>query len=447
MNEREEYDIVIVGAGPAGYPAAIRASRRGASVAVVEEKWLGGTCLNAGCIPTKYFCKRVATGDDRPWSALIQEKNKIVNELAGGIDFIFKKRNIRVFKGHARIVNPREVIVTGQTNISVRARLGILYAPGSVNVNVPSMPVDHEFVWDSDDVLNAEGDFASVIIVGAGAIGLEWATILRGRGMEVTVVEMMPQILPGTDEEVARRLASYMRRVGVKFHLGTKVEGIDTHAGHVSVKLENGETLSADRALVAVGRRANVDTRELAAVGIEMEKGRVKVTTRMATTAPGVWAAGDAADGGPMLAHVATRQGQVAVENMLGNAAEMDYDLVPWAVFTDPEAAGVGLDAAQARARGIEIKEGKVDYRSLGRPRADGKADGFLKILAAEDGLVIGAQALGAFASEIVQIVAAVMAARGSIRNLAEFIAIHPTYGELVLEAAEDWFGFATHKP
>ena len=442
-----ECDVAIVGGGPAGYPAAIRAARLGADVVLVEKGRLGGTCLNVGCIPTKFYCRRSAV-DTRPWSDVVADKDKLVDELVGGIGFLFEKRGIELVRGRGRPAGGGEVAVEGDENSFIKARKGVLYAPGSVTLSLPAMPVDHQLVLESDDLVDSPLDFKSLVVVGGGAIGLEWATICRRRGVDVTVVEMMSQMLPGLDADVARRVAGLMKRAAVKILVGAKVEKLEKRGDGVAVHLADGRTLEAERALIAVGRQANIDEEELRAVGVECERRRVKTTPTMATTAGRIWAAGDAAAGGPMLAHVATRQGLIAVENMLGGDKEMNYDRVPWAVFSDPEAAGVGLNADQARERGLAAREGKADYRSLGRPRADGFVDGFFKVLAAEDnGKILGAHAVGHAAAEIVQIVTAAIACNASVAELAEFMAIHPTYAELVAEALEDWEGLATHKP
>jgi dihydrolipoamide dehydrogenase len=447
MAERRECDVVVVGGGPAGYPAAIRAARLGADVMLIEEGRLGGTCLNVGCIPTKFYCRRSAAGT-RSWPDVVADKDKLVDELVAGIEFLFQRRGVELVRGRGRPAGDREVVVEGDAKTVVRARKGILYAPGSVTLSLPAMPVDHRLVLESDDLVDSPLDFTSLVIVGGGAIGLEWATICRRRGVEVTVVEMMPQLLPGLDADVARRLAGLLKRNGIQVMVGAKVEHLGERGDGVAVHLADGRVLEAERALIAVGRQANVEEEELRAIGVECERRRVKTTPTMATTAESVWAAGDAAAGGPMLAHVATRQGLVAVQNMLGGLKEMDYDRVPWAVFSDPEAAGVGLNASQAGERGVAAREGKADYRALGRPRADGFVNGFFKVLAAEeDGKILGAHVVGHGAAEVVQIVSAAMACDATVTELGEFIAIHPTYAELVAEALEDWQGLATHKP
>ncbi len=447
MAGSRECDVVILGGGPAGYPAAVRAARLGADVVLVEKGRLGGTCLNVGCIPTKFYCRR-SVADNRPWRDVVTDKDELVNGLVAGIEFLFEKRGVELVRGRGSLAGGGEVAVNGETNFVIKARKGILYAPGSVTLALSAMPVDHKLVLESDDLVDSPLDFRSLVVVGGGAIGLEWATICRRRDVDVTVVEMMPQVLPGLDADVARRLAGLMKRAGVKIMVDTKVEKLDKRGGDIAVHLADGGVLEAERVLVAVGRRANIDEEELRSVGIESERGRIKTTPSMETTAEGVWAAGDAAGPGPMLAHVATRQGLVAVENMLGGHREMDYDSVPWAVFSDPEAAGVGLNTEQAGERGLAVREGKADYRALGRPRADGFVDGFFKVLAAEeDGKILGAHAVGHDAAEIVQIVTAAIACKANVGELAEFMAVHPTYAELVAEALEDWQGLATHKP
>jgi len=413
---------------------------------VVEENRLGGTCLNVGCIPTKFYCHAGAGGAAGSWAEVVAQKTKVVDELVRGVELLFEKRGVKLFRGRGRLTPDGDIVVAGPDAAVLRARRGVLYGPGSVASTVPGLAVDHVRVLDSDDLVDSPLDFPSLIVVGGGAIGLEWATIARRRGLRVTVLEMMPHLLPGLDEDVAKRLAGLLRRRGMEVLTGQKAEQVTPGAEGVRLNV-GGREVEAARVLVAVGRRAHVDAEELEGAGVALDHGRIKVTAGMATTRPGVWAAGDAAAGGPMLAHLATRQGLVAAENILGGDEVVDYDRVPWAVFADPEAAGVGLNAAQAAARGVAAREGRVDYRALGRPRADGNVDGFFKILAREgDGRLLGAHALGFNAAEIIQIATAALSCGADVRTLASFVAVHPTYGELVAEAAEDWLGLATHK-
>ena len=447
MSDVKSYDVLIVGAGPAGYPAAIRAAVEGASVAIIERDSPGGACLNRGCIPTKYLVHETMFGEAE-WPVLLDGIREVVDGLVKGIEFLWEKRGVDYYKGAGFIEAPGRVRCEGADEITLKAEKGILWAPGSVPMDIPALPVDHELVLDSDDLIARGAGFGSCIVVGGGAIGLEWASIMARTGVAVTVVEMMPQLLPGLDEDIAKRLAGLMKRRGIKVLTGSAVSGLENAGEGVIVTLNNGDDLSADRVLVAVGRTAAVNAGEAERLGVNVEKGRIVVDDAMATSVPGVYAAGDAAGSGPMLAHLATKQGLAAVENILGKGPKtVDYDAVPWAVFCDPECAGVGLTAAQAADRGVDVRESRTDYKALGRPRADGNIDGFVKIVAEEGaGRLLGAAVLGYNASEIVQVVTAAMAAGGTVGDLAELIAIHPTYVEAVQEAADDWFGKAIHK-
>jgi dihydrolipoamide dehydrogenase len=447
MNDVKSYDVLIVGAGPAGYPAALRAAVEGASVAIVERDRPGGTCLNRGCIPTKYLVRETASGAV-DWPVLLDGIREVVDGLVKGIEFLWEKRGVDYYRGSGFIEAPGAVRCEGADEITLEAEKGILWAPGSVSMDVPALPVDHELVLDSDDLLARGAGFGSCIVVGGGAIGLEWASIMARTGVAVTMVEMMAQLLPGSDEDVAKRLAGLMKRRGIKVLTGAAVSGLETGGEGVVVTLENGDNLSADRVLVAAGRAAAVGAGEADRLGVNLEKGRIVIDDAMATSVPGIYAAGDAAGRGPMLAHLATKQGLAAVENILGKGPKsVDYDVIPWAVFSDPECAGVGLTATQAADRGADVRESRMDYKALGRPRADGNIDGFVKIVAEEgNGRLLGAAALGYGASEIVQVVTAAMTAGGTVGDLAEMVAIHPTYAEVVQEAAGDWFGKAIHK-
>jgi dihydrolipoamide dehydrogenase len=447
MSDAKSYDVVVIGAGPAGYPAALRAAAEGASVAVIERGRPGGTCLNCGCIPTKYFVHETAAGN-ADWSSLLAGAREVVDGLVKGIEFLWEKRGVVHYDGTGYIEGPGRVRCESDESVALTAGKGILWAPGSVSMEINALPVDHELVLDSDDLFERGADFGSCVVVGGGAIGLEWAFIMARTGVKVHVIEMMPRLLPGLDEDVAKRLAGLMKRRGIKVSTGAAVASLKTGDKTVNVALEDGGTLSADRVLVAVGRTAAVDPNEAERLGLKLFKGRIDVDDGMATSVAGVYAAGDAAGTGPMLAHLATKEGLVAVDNILnGTGKTVDYDAVPWAVFSDPECAGVGLTAAQAADRGAEIRESRMDYKALGRPRADGNLDGFVKILAEEGtGRLLGASAMGYNAAEIVQVVTAAMSAGATVADLADMIAVHPTYTEVVQEAAEDWFGRAVHK-
>ena len=447
MNEKNTYDIVIIGAGPAGYPAALRAARLGARVAIIERDSPGGTCLNRGCIPTKYLVKQTEAGN-HDWASLLTGKDELVTGLVNGIRFLWDKMGVAVYEGTGRITGPGKVAVEGSETIELTAEKGILYAPGSVSMRIPALPVDGDIVLDSDDLLVRGGDFARCAVIGAGAIGLEWASILARTGVEITVIEMMPQALPGLDSDVAKRLVAAMKKNEIKFKLNTAVESLDIIGDKATVNLGEGVVDEYDKVLVAVGRSANIDDRELSKLGIEIENRRIAINDNMRTSLSGVYSAGDAAGTGPMLAHLATKQALLAVDNILNNKGKtVNYDAVPWAVFCDPECAGVGLTKEEAVNRGLEAREGRMDYRALGRPTADGNTFGFVKVVGEEgSGKLLGCHALGYRSSEVVQVAAAIIASGGTVEDLAGIIAIHPTYTELLQEAAEDWLGLAIHK-
>ncbi|MCP4230152.1 MAG: NAD(P)/FAD-dependent oxidoreductase [bacterium] len=447
MNAKNTYDIVIIGAGPAGYPAALRATRLGANVAIVEREAPGGTCLNRGCIPTKYLIKQTAEGNT-DWQSLISGKNELVAGLVEGIRFLWDKMGVTVIEGTGRIIGSGKVLVDSGESIELSAEKGVLYAPGSVSMQIPSLSVDGEIVVDSDDLLERGGDFDSCAIIGGGAIGLEWASLLTRTGTEVTVIEMMPQALPGLDGDVAKRLVAAMKKNGIQFKLNTAVKGIDIKGDKVVINLGDDVEEEFDRVLVAVGRSANINSEELGKIGIDIENRRISIDGNMRTSLPNVYAAGDAAGIGPMLAHLATKQGLVAVDNILNDRGKtVNYDAVPWAVFTEPECAGVGITSIQAGERGFNVKEGRMDYRTLGRPTADGNTFGFIKVVGDEgSGKLLGCHALGYRSSEVVQVASAIITSGGDVEDLADVIATHPTYTELLQEAAEDWLGLAIHK-
>ncbi len=447
MTEKHTYDIVVIGSGPAGYPAALRAARLGAKVAIIEKDTPGGTCLNRGCIPTKYLVKQTGTGN-HDWSSLLAGKDELVSGLVNGIRFLWDKAGVAVFQGTGRISEQGKTVVDGTEPLELIAEKGILYAPGSVSMRISALPVDNEIVLDSDDLLSKGVDFSKCAIIGAGAIGLEWASILARTGVDVTVIEMMPQALPGLDSDIAKRLVAAMKKNGVKFKLKTAVDSIDIKGDTAAVNIGGDAAEEFDRVLVAVGRSANINVDELDKLGINIDKQRIVIDENMRTSLKGVYSAGDAAGNGPMLAHLATKQALVAVDNILNDKGKtVDYDAVPWAVFSDPECAGVGITSVQAEARGYTVKEGRMDYRALGRPTADGQTFGFVKVVGeVSSGKLLGCHALGYRSSEVVQIASAVIATKGTVEDLADIIAIHPTYTELLQEAAEDWLGLAIHK-
>lgn len=472
MKDREDisrmakhYDIVVIGTGPGGYIAALRAAQLGARVAVVEKQpFFGGTCLNFGCIPSKAL---LATAEQMhalaeakqfgvsiegkvsfDWSAVQRRKDKVVARLRGGIRNLFAARNVAVFSGVGRLAGAGTVTVTGADGTVEELRAGkTILAVGSTPARVPGWPDDPRLVCTSDEALHWKDLPRRLLIVGGGVIGCEFACLMQPLGVEVHLVEMMPRLLPEMEAELADALTGVLARRGIGVYTGTKVELLETaEAGLRAVLSNGGKTLSVDRVLVATGRRPATDDLGLETVGIATERGCIPVNEKMETSAPGVYAIGDA-NGRCLLAHAASAQGVVAAENALGHEAAFDQP-VPWAVYTFPELAGVGTTEQRAREKGLPIAVGLFPLGYLGKAMAAEHPEGFVKVIRhRETDALLGVHILGHNATEMIHAAAAVMHRRGTARDLAEMVFAHPTLSEGIKEAAEDALGAALHLP
>jgi dihydrolipoamide dehydrogenase len=454
----QSYDVGIIGAGPGGYVAAIRAAQLGLRVALVEKRErLGGTCLNIGCIPSKtlldsseaywkakneYADLGVLTGEVRfDLETMLSRKDTVVAGLTEGLSALMKKNGVTVFIGDGTLEAPGKIRVapTGAGDeVDLEVGAAIL-ATGSEPAELPFLPFDGKRVVSSTDALSFDRVPKRLLVVGAGAIGLELGSVWARLGAKVAVVEIMETILPGWDLQVARTLKRSLGTQGFEFHLSTKVTGLEMKKASVVLKAVNksGEDLdlTAEKVLVAVGRRP-AHSQELQSLGIELDGLKVKVDARFQTSVPGVYAIGDLIDG-PMLAHKAEEDGIACVELIAGRAGHVDYHKVPGVVYTWPEAASVGKTEEQLKQSKIPYKKGSFPFRANGRALASGDTEGFVKILVDKDtDRILGAHILGPHASALIAEIVAVMEFDGSAEDIGRTVHAHPTLPEAVREAA-----------
>jgi len=462
----ETYDLAVIGGGPGGYVAAIRAAQLGLRVALVEREHLGGVCLNWGCIPAKALLRNAEVvallgrgkvfgftveGFQADYAAAVERSRKVAARLVKGVALLMRRNRIPVIEGTGRIVGPGMVQVAlndgGEVRLSARH---IIVATGARARTIPGVEVDGERVITARHALAMRDLPASVIIVGAGPIGVEFAHLWRTYGAEVTIVEMLPRLLPLEDEEVSAEVERAFRRRKVRVLTSTRVEGVEVTADGVRVRVrrDNGEeeTLEAEKALVAVGVRPNSEGLGLEEAGVELERGWVVVDERMRTTAPGIYAIGDVTGKLP-LAHVASAQGIIAVEDVVeADPQPLDYDAIPRCTYCYPQVASFGLTEAQAREQGYDVRVGKFPFRANGKALALGDYDGFVKLVAdARSGQLLGAHLVG---PEVTELLPELVLARNvglSPEAIACSVHAHPTLSEALVEAAHGVFGRPIH--
>ena len=468
MANTEELDLVVIGAGPGGYVAAIRAAQLGMKVACVEkDKSLGGTCLNVGCIPSKALLHSshlfadtshglrehgIETGDvSLDLGAMMKRKNKVVTILTRGIAGLFKKNGIRHVKGRARLAAPDRVSVEdGEDAGATLQAKHVLLASGSIPIELPNLPFDGARIIDSTRALTLDRVPEHLLVVGAGAIGLELGSVWARLGARVTVIELTSGVTPGMDEEMAGLLQRSLTKQGLTFHFQTKVESATTDDQGVTLEVTDekkaASELRGDVALVAVGRRAYAEGLGLEEVGLTLDdRGRIPVDEHYATRVPGIYAIGDVIPG-PMLAHKAEDEGVACVERIAGIAGHVNYDAIPAVVYTHPEFAGVGRTEEQLRAAGTEVKIGRFPFAGNGRARTMGETDGAVKILAdAGTDRVLGVHIVGAGASNLIAEATVAIEFGASAEDIARSVHAHPTLPEAVREAALAVDGRALH--
>ena len=461
----KQSDVVIIGGGPAGYVAAIRASQLGGKVILIEKDSLGGTCLNRGCIPTKALLhsvevlESVRKGKDYGINAgeliidftkIMNRKNTVVKTLVSGVQYLMRNNAIEVIKGTGKVISPTEVEVDDGQKENIKTDK-IILTPGSIPSVVPIPGVDGPGVITSDDALQLSEIPQTLLVIGGGAIGVEFATIFAKLGTKVTIVEMLPQIIPTEDQELAVSLKQALEKDGIKIFTGTQVSRIeDDPEGNKLVSVVTGEgeqKLTAELVLVAVGRKPNIEGLGLEKIGIKTERGSIVVNERMETNIPGIYAAGDAI-GGILLAHVASAEGEVAVENALGKDSVMDYRVVPRCIYTMPEVAAVGLTESQAKEKGLNLKVGKFPFTANPRALILGQPNGFVKVLSdAKSGEIFGVHIFGPQATELISEAALAMKMGATASEISSTIHAHPTLSEAIKETALDVERIAVHIP
>ncbi|MBD3349357.1 MAG: dihydrolipoyl dehydrogenase [Candidatus Eisenbacteria bacterium] len=456
----EKHDLTVIGGGPGGYVAALRAAQLGLDVALVEKAELGGVCLNWGCIPTKALltsaaAAELARGADElgvavgsvaiDAGAVFARKDRIVERLRGGVETLLGKRGIAVRAGEARIVEPGVVLVSAPDGSVTLESRNVIVATGSAPIVPDTMPRDGRVVLTSRDALSRPDLPDSVVVIGAGAVGCEFAAFYSGMGVEVTLVEMMPELLPGEDVSAARLLRQSFRKRGVDVRLKSAVEKIEVSDGRATTILSTDDALDSETVLLALGRRAAVEEAGLRELGADVDGGAVVVDDRMLTSVERTYAIGDVV-GGWMLAHVASREGIVAAHQAAGRDVRIDYRAVPRCAFTTPEIASVGMSEADARSDGLEVMTGRFPFSASGKAVASGEGNGFVKVVArASDGEVLGGVIVGPHASDLIHEVALAVEARLSWERVAEMIHTHPTLSEAVCEAFEAVGGLSIH--
>ncbi|MBN2498715.1 MAG: dihydrolipoyl dehydrogenase [Deltaproteobacteria bacterium] len=454
----EGYDLVVIGGGPGGYTAAIRASQLGSRVALVEQAELGGTCTNRGCIPTKalaataHLLARCQAADEMgvrvegrvslDFARAAARRDEVVATLRGGIEKLIAAHGVALIRGRGRLAGAGAVRV-GEDEYRARS---VILATGSTPAELPSLPFDGQRVLSSDHLLAAAELPGSLAIVGGGVIGCEFASIYRAFGVEVCVIELLDRLLPTLDPALSRALAKTFRQAGIRVLTGTAVQGVEQSERGVSLRLPDGGSLDAEQVLVATGRRALSADLGLEQLGVDCERGCVTADDRMRTSAEGVYAIGDLV-GRTWLAHAAAREGEVAAACALGRDERMSYRAVPSVVYTRPELASVGLMPGRAREQGIELRTGRFLYQASGKALCDGVADGRVEILASADGKkVLGGWVAGHEAGVLIAEIAAAVELELSPAQLADRIHAHPTLSEMLAEAAADTLGRAIHR-
>lgn len=461
----KKFDVVVIGSGPGGYIAAIRASQLGKKTAIIEADRLGGICLNWGCIPTKALLKNaeyrqfLSHADDWgfslgdvgvDFSKVIGRSRDVADQNSAGVNFLMKKNKVEVFMGWGVLTSPNTVEIRdkdGKATETVQAD-SVIVATGASPRILPGIEVDYKKVITSKEAMTLENIPETMIVMGAGAIGAEFAYFYNSFGTKVTMVEFQPNILPVEDEDASKEVGRAFKKQKIELMTGTKVLSAKAKGKGVEVVVEDkkGEqkTLTADVALNAVGVMGNIKGFGLDTLGVEIERGHIKVNKFMQTNVPGVYAIGDVV-GAPWLAHVASMEGVVAAEHIAGHPTHgMEYGNIPGCTYCQPQVASVGMTEKQAREAGYDIKIGKFPFKASGKARAIGHTDGFVKlVIDAKYGEILGGHIVGSEATEMIAEIGLGRAAEATGKTVMHTVHAHPTLSEAVMEAAADAYGEA----
>lgn len=446
----QQVDLIIIGAGPGGYETTVKAAHAGLKTAIVEQARLGGTCLNVGCIPTKCFCKNAEllselsdaeqlgikslSFDGIDMKKVVERKNEVVNTLVSGIEMLLKHPNIIRANGKAKFVDAKTIEVEGETYTAPN----IIIATGSVTKFLPIPGKDLPKVLTSTEMLDITEVPKRLAVIGGGVIGMEFASIFNAFGSEVTVLEYCKEILPNFDADIAKRLKASFKGKGINIINNAAVNGIKDEGTHYSVTYmlkDKEESVDTDIVLMAVGRGANTASLNLEDVGIETDRRGIVTDDDFRTNVEGIYAIGDI-NGKCQLAHAASFQGQHVLNVILGKKDNIRLDIMPAAVFTNPEAATVGLTAEYCKEHGINAKAHKSFFRVNGKALAMNESDGMVKILTDDNDVIIGCHMYGPHSADLIQEVAALMNKDAKLSELAEIVHAHPTLGEIILNAA-----------
>lgn len=463
----KNYDVIVIGAGPAGYVCAIRLAQLGLKTAIIDKQWLGGVCLNIGCIPSKALLKNAEVAHTLrkrgkefgfsfenlklDYDVAVKRSRKVSNRLTKGVGFLMKKNKIDVHMGTAKLLDQDKVEVTDSDGKTETFQANnVVVASGASAMVPPGWEVDGEQILTYTEAILQERLPKSVIIIGSGAIGVEFGTIWNSFGVDVTIVEMLPNIVPLEDEEVSAELAKSFKKQGIKVLTDHKVESVEAKTGSVEIRVSNNgeeKTLQAEQALVAIGVKPNSKNLGLEDLGVKVsERGMVEIDDRMATSIPGVWAIGDVT-GKLMLAHVGSAQGIICAENIAGvETITLDYEMLPRVTYSQPQVASFGITEDMAKERGYEVKIGRFPFQASGKALGLGDSTGWVKIITdAKYGEILGAHMIGPEVTELLPELTLAQMMEITTAEIARNVHAHPTLSETLMEAAHAAEGHAIH--